>query len=154
MGDNVNTQQIDEIKLDDVPVALLIVQRDYQIVGANRQSYTLFGYDHGQLFGKSLDILIPFDSRDKHRQAAEIYWQNRHPKRLGIGRDLFGLRSDGVLVPIEIGLYPYKDSVMVLAVSIANKVAKKAIDDLKSFLCEIQPSYLKERIEKAITTLE
>lgn len=95
------------IPLDDLPIALLVVQRDYQIVVANKQCHILFGYDHGELIGKNMDVLVPPKFRKTHHQAAEEYWKDVHPKQLGVGRDLHGLKKDGVLIPVEVGLYPY-----------------------------------------------
>lgn len=90
--------------LESSPIAKLIVDAQGRIDFANDEAARLFGYERSALTGKQVEILLPPDERDLHPRLRAGYMANPHPRRMGAGRMLHGLRSDGSTVPVEIGL--------------------------------------------------
>lgn len=133
------------IAIDDIPIAIFIVQRDYQIIVANKQTHILFGYEAGELVGKQLEVLLPPKLRPVHHKMAEEFWKDARPRQLGFCRDLRGVKKCGVEIPVEIGLYPYKGNVMVLVTDITIRYVNKINDTLK---------ILVERAEKTVDLLK
>lgn len=86
----------------------LFMDRDGKIVAANRHLLKLFGYSAGELIGKDIEILVPERFRGKHVHHRNGFFDDPTPRRMGAGRDLTGLRSDGTEFPIEIGLSPFR----------------------------------------------
>ncbi len=91
----------------------IMVDRRGTIVLVNAELEKLFGHARRDLLGLSLEVLLPARFRGAHpghRDAffgdARLIWPEPHTRALAIGRDLYGLRKDGVEVPIEIGLNP------------------------------------------------
>jgi len=76
------------------------------IVLVNRQIETIFGYAAAELLGKSVDTLLPVGPRRHHAEHRGTFLKDPQVRRMGAGRDLFGLRKDGRAIPIEIGLNP------------------------------------------------
>ncbi len=88
------------------PVAKLLVDKEGIIQVANEEAGKLFGYDCSELIGNSIEMLVPEKQRANHPALVAGYTRQPVPKLMGQGRDLFGVRRDGSLVPIEVGLNP------------------------------------------------
>ncbi len=97
------------------------------IVMANPAAELLFGYEAGELLGKSVDILIPARLGEKHKEHRAHYHQNPQPRSMGIGMDLKGLKKDGTEFPVEVSLSPFKSSegAFVVAFVVDNTYRKK-----------------------------
>jgi PAS domain S-box-containing protein len=52
--------------LEDAPSSAVVIRDDGRIAYANRSAVTLFGYSRAELVGRSIDMLLPEDRRDKH----------------------------------------------------------------------------------------
>ncbi|MEQ9210677.1 MAG: PAS domain S-box protein, partial [Pseudomonadales bacterium] len=92
---------------DSVPGALAMVDDKGVIQQANEAMLELFGYKLHELAGEPIEILIP-GRYSNHVQLRNQYLQNPEKVNLRDGRDLFGLRRDGMEIPIEIHLNPVK----------------------------------------------
>lgn len=92
--------------VEAAPTGLMTVDRNGRIVLVNRQVEALFGYDRSALVGMSIETLIPERFRGSHPALRDSYFRASSDRRMGAGRDLFGLRQDGTEFPIEIGLSP------------------------------------------------
>lgn len=100
--------EIERLRLivDAVPLALIVTEADGTLRLANAQAEQLFGYDRGELAGHPVEMLIPERFRAPHPDLRSAYQSAPTTRPMGVGRDLFGLRKDGVEIPIEIGLNP------------------------------------------------
>lgn len=116
-----------------VSEGIVVVNTLQQIVATNRAANTLFGYEEEELLGKHLDTLIPKKYHKAHNQHTKGFMQNSGKRKMGHGRDLYGLRKDGSTFPVEAGLNPFtiydNDYVMALLIDITER--KKAEQDLK-----------------------
>jgi len=88
------------------PSAILMVNEAGGIQLANAKAEELFGYPREELLGKTMDRLLPVETRGHHAGYIERYFQQPQARAMGAGRDLYGLRRDGARVPVEIGLNP------------------------------------------------
>jgi len=77
--------------VDGAPTAMLMVDGEGHITLANVRAERVFGYSRAELLDKSIDTLVPTSS-----SAGAI----------GIGRTVFGRRSDGSEVPVEVEINP------------------------------------------------
>src|SRR5207247_2531263 len=76
---------------------------------------------------------VPMRFRSKHVNYRAGFISHPEARRMGAGRDLFGLRKDGTEVPIEIGLSPIKTSegIFVLASIIDITERKNAEEEIR-----------------------
>lgn len=89
------------------PNTLLLVASGGIIAMANRQAELTFGYNREELFGQSIELLVPARFRSGHPElCAQCATKNSKARLMGRGRDLFAIRKDGTEVPVEIGLSP------------------------------------------------
>jgi two-component system cell cycle sensor histidine kinase/response regulator CckA len=116
------------------PNGLIMIDRTGTIKLVNHQIEAIFGYSQDELLGRSVETLLPAHLREIHAQHRHEFLQNPVPRRMGVGRELFGLDRNGRNVPIEIGLAPtvLNGEVMVLASVIdirARRLAEQSIKD-------------------------
>ena len=88
------------------PSAMLLVDKLGSITLVNAQTEHLFGHAREDLFGKSVEMLIPSRFCPRHPGYRADFFANPGVRPMGAGRDLYGLRADGTEFPIEIGLNP------------------------------------------------
>jgi PAS domain S-box-containing protein len=93
-----------EVIYQSATESLIISNREGIIEQANPASEELFGYTKEELIGQKVDILIPNNHRHKHETHREGYYQSPDKRKMGAGRDLYGQRKDGSVVPLEISL--------------------------------------------------
>lgn len=92
--------------LESAPDAMVIVDKQGEIVLVNSQTEKLFGYDRGELLGKSVEMLVPDRFRGKHAGHRSGYSNEPHTRGMGAGLELYGLRRGGGEFPVEISLSP------------------------------------------------
>ncbi len=94
------------IALEVCPTPLMLVSRDGNIVLCNERFAVLFGYLPGELHGQSVDVLVPEEIREFHPELRQAFFEVPTSRNMGTGRDLYGMKKDGELIPVEIGLDP------------------------------------------------
>ncbi len=77
------------------------------IVLANPAVERLFQYPEGGLVGLPVETLIPNRYKSKHSSHREHFNQSPHPRRMGIGLDLYGMKRNGEEFPVEVSLSPF-----------------------------------------------
>jgi PAS domain S-box-containing protein len=110
--------------------SLIISNKDGIIEQINPATEELFGYKKNELIGEKIDILIPKTIRHKHDDYRKSYYEKPEKRNMGAGRDLFGQRKDGSVVPLEISLNHIStgEDIKVLAM-ITNITERKKIEE-------------------------
>ena len=67
-------QEIFNILLETVSEAVVIVNQNQRIVEVNRSAEVIFGYDNSEIRGKPLEILMPSNYHDSHKE--HFKWPN------------------------------------------------------------------------------
>lgn len=88
------------------PHAMIVADERGLIALVNAPAEALFGYGRAELLGRPLEILIPERSRTRHAGLAAAFFASPQNRVMGAGLELHGLRKDGTLVALEIGLNP------------------------------------------------
>ena len=75
----------------------------------------MFGYEPGELLGKTVETLVPEELRGVHVQHRRQY--NKHPttRPMGLHLELTARRKDGSRFPVEISLSPMREAALVTA---------------------------------------
>lgn len=79
-----------------------------EIMAASPPLGRMFGYeDAGELVGRSVDVLVPTETRTSHATHRADYAASRRLRRMGApGMTLRGQRRDGSTFPVAIQLSP------------------------------------------------
>ena len=115
------------------PYSILLVDSKGIIRMANNTSEKYFGYDINQLIGANMEILVPKGKVKIHYELVSHFFTDAEKRQMGAGRDLFALKKDGSLFPVEIGLTPVEvnGELLVLANIIDITERKRAEDHIK-----------------------
>lgn len=98
----------DQIKafLDAAPDAIVIADEAGRIAFVNIETEAMFQYPRTALIGEPVEMLLPERLRARHRDHFVRYCLSPRRRPMGHGLELYGLRRDGVELPVEISLSP------------------------------------------------
>lgn len=94
--------------LDYASIAVIIVNRQQDIVLMNPYALKLFGYKNTEITGKKIELLIPSSYRRLHRKHHDEFYKNPGNRPMGAGRELTAIKKDGTTFPVEVSLGTYK----------------------------------------------
>lgn len=130
---------------------IVIVNQSQEIVTSNEAADRMFGYNPGELLGKNLNILIPREYHGSHSKNASEYLKNNDPRRMGHGRDLYGIRKDGSTFPVEAGLNPFVVNEARYVMALVTDISVRKNQELEIVELNAQ---LEQKIEKRTAALQ
>lgn len=101
-------QEIFNILLETVSEGVIIVDKDQKIVEVNAAIEFIFGYTKKDLFGKTLNTLIPSNYHNNHSKFFERFIAAGKRRTMGEATDIFALKKDGTIFPVEVELNPFQ----------------------------------------------
>ena len=121
--------------LDAITEGLVAVDDEGRIAFVNPAMEAMFGYSHGDLVGRSVEILMPERLRKNHVSSRLDFREEPTARPMGHGRDLFARRKDGSRFPVEIGLSVVhgQEAPLTLAVVTDITVRKAAEEALRRY---------------------
>ncbi|UDU79300.1 response regulator [Pseudomonas sp. HN2-3] len=91
--------------IEAAPDGMLVLGDDGHILMTNPQMDALFGYEPGELIGASIERLVPHAARERHIKQRDAFLASGGTRQMGGDQDdLRGVRKDGSLFSVEIGL--------------------------------------------------
>jgi PAS domain S-box-containing protein len=113
-----------------IRLAVILTDANGKILLVNSEVERLFGYNREELLSQSIDILVPTATRGRHSGHRASFVAYPEARRMGVGRDLFGVRKDGRQIAVEIGLNPIEtgDGLTILC-AITDITARKLSDE-------------------------
>lgn len=91
--------------IEAAPDGMLVIGDDGRILLTNPQLDQLFGYAAGELIGQSIERLVPERGRSHHVALRDAFLTQTSTRQMGAAiEDLQGVRKDGGLFSVEIGL--------------------------------------------------
>ena len=119
--------------VESAPTAMVMTDASGLIVLVNAETEKLFGYERNELLGQEMEVLVPERYRVEHPHLRSRFFASPEARRMGAGRDLFGVRKDGREFPVEIGLNPLEteEGAFVLAAIVDITERKQAEETLR-----------------------
>lgn len=74
------------------------------VLSMNSAAAKLFGFAPSEVIGQNVRMLMPEPDRGKHDSYISEYLRTGTPKIIGIGRQVEGMRKDGSIFPMELGV--------------------------------------------------
>jgi PAS domain S-box-containing protein len=81
--------------LESAPEAMIVVGENGRIVLANAQTEQLFGLPRAEVLGHPIERLLP-----------EGFHASQRAQAMRMGQELYGVRKDGSMFPVEVSLSP------------------------------------------------
>jgi diguanylate cyclase (GGDEF)-like protein/PAS domain S-box-containing protein len=122
------TSEVYRVAMESSPVASLVVDATGTITMVNQETERIFGYQTGELVGRSVELLVPESLRGDHSVQRMEFTEDPVARPMGRRRDLMAQRKDGTVFPVEIGLNPIRttDGVVVVGAIIDLSERKRA----------------------------
>jgi PAS domain S-box-containing protein len=118
------------VAVESAPHGMLMVNEQGTILLANAQIERQFGYSRDELLGKSVHMLVPESLRTAHDAHCTKFFEKPEPRPMGAGRELSGIRKDGQLISLEIGLNPIRTTAGIrVLTSVVDITDRKRIEE-------------------------
>jgi len=92
--------------LETMPDAVVVVDAAGRVVYANRLIEQVFGYSPDALVGRSVEIVVPEEARQRHRRQRTDYGRAPAARPMGAVSHVLGLHKSGREFPADISLSP------------------------------------------------
>lgn len=90
--------------LETTVSAIISIDAEGRIETFNRAAERMFCYDSAEVIGRNVTVLMPPPYRDEHDGYLRHYLETGEPRVIGIGREVVGLRKDGVTFPMGLAV--------------------------------------------------
>jgi len=90
--------------LESASEAIIVTNNHGEIVVFNAKAEELFGYDHAEVCGRTVEFLMPERYHQQHPQHRAAYQAQPSKRSMSQTKNLFAKRQDGTEFPIEAGL--------------------------------------------------
>ncbi len=101
---------LDRFIVTSSPDGIMVFEPGGTVVYANAAAASILGHEDGTMGGMHVSGFLPTAYREGHESHRASFHANPSSRPMGLGRELKALRSDGVLIPVEISLSPLPDS--------------------------------------------
>lgn len=151
-------QDILSVLLSAVSEGVIIVDEHQKIVEANESVEKIFGYGRKELLKQPLNILIPPKYHAGHKSHFSSFINQNDHRKMGQGGDFFGIRKDGSIFPLEIGLNNFtiyqNNFVMALIADISVRKQRELEKQKLNDELEMEVEKRTKDLKKAITELK
>ncbi len=89
---------------DTVVDGMILIDSVGTINAANPACEKLFGYEHHELLGKNIKMLMPPKYSEKHDGYLSTYMKTKKAEVVGSGREVQGLKKDGSIFPLHLAV--------------------------------------------------
>jgi len=126
--------------VESAPNGMVMIDRRGTIILVNREIERLFGYEREELLGQPIERLVPVRFRERHPGFRTDFFAHPQTRSMGAGRDLFGVRKNGIEFPVEIGLNPIEtdEGLFVLASVVDISARKRSEEELRRSNAELE----------------
>ena len=118
-------QEIFNILLETVSDGVIIVDNHQKIMEVNASAETIFGYSKSEIMSRELNLLIPSNYHTDHSVYFEKFIKKGERRKMGVASDIFALKKDGTIFPVEVELNPFSIYNVIYVMALVKDVSEK-----------------------------
>lgn len=108
--------------VNTVTEGILVINTDYIIEEFNPAAERIFGYRANEVVGKNINMLMPEPFHSEHDGYVGNYIKTGQVRKIGTDREVKGLRKDGTIFPMRLGVNTMHVGNKVLFTGILNDI--------------------------------
>lgn len=140
--------------VDNVEEGIITADKDGALQSLNREALRIFGYDEHELIGQHFSVLVPPADRAEYSHYIDSRVERSGGRMSGLGLEVNGLRRDGTVFPMELGLSAMQMGHEQRFIGITRDItARKRAERLKSDLVSSLSHELKTPLTSAMGSL-
>jgi two-component system sensor kinase FixL len=130
---------------------IITIDERGKIESINPSGCKLFDYRPEEVIGKNISLLMPSPDRERHDSYLDNYHRTGAEKIIGKGREVTGLRKDGIKFPFRLGISEVQFSGRKIYTGFIHDLSreKEAEEKLKEYA-----SHLEEQVESRTLLLK
>ena len=150
-----NSDQKMEALFQNASLGILVIDKSGEIVLVNNFLLTIFGYHEvDDLIGKKVEVLIPSRFHHQHVKDRNGYSVDPERRPMGVGRDLFGVKSNGEEFAVEISLSSYSNTDGYFVIGFVSDITRRKEIEQSVFDQQKELAEINKTIEKLNQELE
>ena len=141
--------------VDHIIEGVIRIDRVGRITAFNKAAEGIFGYNAQEVLGKNVKMLMPSPYREEHDTYLGNYMATGERKVIGIGREVQGLRKNGEIFPMHLGVSDVETPEEHFFVGIirdltAENALRQELSESRNFLADVienspDATYVKNR---------
>jgi PAS domain S-box-containing protein len=133
---------------------IVLANTSGKIILINPAAKKMFGYDKGEIIGYAIEVLIPDQFKQHHKELRENFYHHPANRSMGQNRDLYGKKKDETLLPVEVSLSHYKKDGTLFIIAFIVDITKRKEIERNMKLQQMQLEKISNEIRKLNTELE
>lgn len=90
--------------IESMVIGFVMINEEGLIILMNNHMLKITGYDHKQVMGQPLSIIIPDNYHSNHTSHLKTFFRSPSIRPMGLQSELYAKRQNGSLFPVEISL--------------------------------------------------
>ncbi|NUM50560.1 MAG: PAS domain S-box protein [Flavobacteriales bacterium] len=129
----------------------LVTDEKGTIIFSNSQIESLFGYTKKEVIGQNIDILLPKEYRNKHKEHRKEFNQNPKKRNMGANIDLWALKKDQTKFRVQVSLNHYHSQGKMFILALVSDITERVEAAIK---INILNQELEEKVEHRTKELD
>ena len=125
-----------------------------EMVLVNPAACKMFGFSENELLGQKIEVLVPSESRNSHVKLRDAFYDNPSNRVMGHGRDLHGVKKDGVRFPVEVSLSVYTHQAQTFVMAFIVDISHRKSIEQKILLQQEELKRITEQLRTLNEDLE
>ena len=113
--------------VNTVAEGILVINTEYLIEEFNHAAERIFGHRTDEVIGKNVNMLMPEPYSFGHNRYVDNYIRTGQPRTIDIGMEVTGLRKNGTLFPMRLGVSKMHVGNKVLFTGILNDITEQKL---------------------------
>ncbi len=111
--------------LDNTIDGIITINHEGIIQSVNKAGLTMFGYSSDEMIGRNVKMITPEPVKMEHDSYLKNYLGGKPPKIIGTGRDVEGVRKNGVKIPLRLGVSKAKVNGEVVFIGLLHDISER-----------------------------